>query len=423
MNDATVRNRAVVLRRERTFIMKRLVICCDGTWNRDDAENPTNVVKLARSTSPSDRAGTRQLVHYARGVGAAEGGSWLERTVDRLGGGAFGWGLDANIVACYRWLAANYAPGDEIYIFGYSRGAYTARSLAGLIRTCSIPDTGSADRIGEAMSLYRERGAAEGPDTDRLLKFRAETAPGLHTTEKDLQWRRAHRPASRRKPLRLRVTYLGIWDTVGALGVPNRFAVAGFFNRKYTFHDTALSSSVKSARHAVAIDERRSAFEPTLWGNLADLNQDGDVSEKRYLQQWFPGDHGSVGGGGSNVTLSSNALLWIAEGAMAQGMAIDDDFLTGLAGLSSYRGHLASSPQKSVGLFARAISWAGMADREGPGEISDVSTFAQKRWRADASELPEERPYRPYALAKVADDLGWEGYFAGEESSGLKVSG
>ena len=110
----------------------------------------------------------------------------------------------------------------------------------------------------------------------------------------------------------LRIGYLGIWDTVGALGVPGHLRLAPLLNRGLGFHDTALSPLVAAARHAVAIDERRRSFPPTLWDNLDALN--AAAGAEVYAQRWFPGDHGSVGGGGAVTALSDDALAWVAGG-------------------------------------------------------------------------------------------------------------
>src|SRR5512140_2213884 len=109
--------------------MKRLVVCCDGTWNKPDSRVVTNVEKIARTvqTEPASTGGVSQLVYYVSGVGAGSYGA------DRLLGGAFGFGLFHNVIASYRFLAQNYDPGDEIFVVGFSRGAYTARSLAGMV--------------------------------------------------------------------------------------------------------------------------------------------------------------------------------------------------------------------------------------------------------------------------------------------------
>ncbi len=149
---------------------KRLVICCDGTWNRPDSDHVTNIEKIARTvaTDLGRTGGVQQLVLYLAGVGA---GSYL---VDRLLGGAFGFGLFANIRSAYRFLALNYEPGDEIFVFGFSRGAYTARSLVGMIGRVGLltRDALVADKLPEAVARYQRRSRADGSFGESDAEFR-----------------------------------------------------------------------------------------------------------------------------------------------------------------------------------------------------------------------------------------------------------
>src|SRR5690606_16747251 len=187
--------------------------------------------------------------------------------------GAFGWGLFEKIEAAYRFLMFNYEPGDEVYIFGFSRGAYTARSLAGLIRKCGIAPRSQAGRIREIFEFYKD--AATKPDSDEAQQKRMIWSPDVVLKELDRKWRIEHGadPVSVASAKLLTIRYVGVWDTVGALGVPKHLLVNSFFpTKKYEFHDHQLSSTVNAARHAVATDERRRSFEPSLWDNLDILN-------------------------------------------------------------------------------------------------------------------------------------------------------
>ena len=154
--------------------MKRIAIFIDGTWNRPGAEHPTNVVRLARSVAKSAPDGTAQHVIYMPGVGHGQGNTKLGRIVDRAFGGALGWGLDQIIADVYRQLVFAYEPGDELMIFGFSRGAFAARSLAGLIRSAGIAPPRHLGRIPEALDRYA---SAEKPDDPKAWEFRADFAP------------------------------------------------------------------------------------------------------------------------------------------------------------------------------------------------------------------------------------------------------
>ncbi len=367
--------------------MKRIAIFCDGTWNRPDAPYPTNVVRLAQAVRQTAIDGVKQVVVYLPGVGTGRGSNGLARWTDRLLGGALGWGLTDTIVEAYRTLVFAYEPGDQISIFGFSRGAYTARSLAGFIRSCGIAPRAHVARIPEALRRYQKRDGTTHPEDPSSYQFRADFAPSTATSSKELNWRLARGDES----ILLEIAYLGIWDTVGALGVPGHFMVAPLLNRGNQFHDADLSRSVKSARHAVSIDERRRTFAPTLWANLDQLNG-AMMGDLPYLQKWFPGDHGSVGGGGDRVGLSSITLEWIAAGAQAAGLDLS---WAVLANLAAGKNHAEALNNKTAppGLIGGLMAQS-QRDRTGPIDLGDLSDAAVARWFDDAD-------YRPATLDGV----------------------
>lgn len=266
---------------------KRLVICCDGTWNSYDSPNPTNVLRLRELVLPGAEDGQRQAVYYDSGVGT--GGGWIRRGFD----GATGRGLSGNIRQAYAALVDNYAPGDSIYLFGFSRGAYTVRSLGGFIRKCGILRRDRRDRIEAAYRFYRRRGDANAPDSERARNFRA-----------------GHAVADRTP-----IHFMGVWDTVGSLGNP--LLRHDLIGRMLRFHDCKLSSSVAHAYQALAIDERRRHFKPALWEQQAHAR--GQVME----QAWFIGAHSDVGGGYPDPRLPGVALHWLARRAAGHGLALD----------------------------------------------------------------------------------------------------
>lgn len=202
---------------------------------------------------------------------------------------------------------------------------------------------------------------------------------------------------------------MGIWDTVGSLGVPERYRWSKWVNEKHEFHDTNLSSFVQSARHAVAIDEHRRDFPPTLWLNIDELNKlrgkDSADPEAPYQQQWFPGTHGAVGGGGDRRGLSDQALDWVLDGAREHGLDFDiakDSRIFELA--PNYREHLANSSEDPG--FKDWILHIGSKDRlPGPQSFAEVSRSARRRWHEAADRLPENAAYRPATLNGVAAQL------------------
>lgn len=352
-------------------MMKRIAIFCDGTWMRADCPCPTNVARLAQVVSPADAGGMEQVVAYLDGVGTGQGTGALARGIDRVMGGLFGHGLMGTLAAAYRFLVYNYAPGDQIYVFGFSRGAFTARSLAGLVRNSGIVRRSQAAAIGGALRLYHARGSEAHPRSPAAREFRTRFTNGRDAPE---------------------IRYLGVFDTVGSLGVPAHLWIAQALNRGYRFHDTTLSAHVRAARHAVAIDERRRVFPPALWDNLEALN----VGRRGvpYRQTWFPGDHTSVGGGGAVTALSSDAALWIAEGAASEGLTLDAAALEAMAVEVDCLGALEGRARSLIGGL---LAWDS-ADRPGPAILRDLAPAAVRRWQADEG-------YRPAALGRVRGAL------------------
>lgn len=383
--------------------MKRLVFCFDGSWNRLDTPNPTNVLLTAESVLPL-ADGVAQVTFYDEGVGSEEG--------EALAGGVFGAGLVKNLSDGYRFLIFNYAPGDEIYVFGFSRGAYTARSFVGLINTCGVLHRQQARRADDAVKLYKRRRNTEAFQAE-ILRFRSDCAPHICVSEQEDAWRAEHVQGYRAGSMPLvKVQYLGVWDTVGALGIPRYIVMANAVNRMHQFHDVSLSPLVTQARHAVAIDEHKVDFEPTLWENLAELNAlrgaDPRSAAAPYQQRWFPGGHGSVGGGGERRGLSDLALEWIWDGARQAGLALDSSPDSHQSRLSpSHRENLVNrAPRPGFSLVNFVLDQLPTGDRlPGPQHVHELSPTAVLRWKEGAENLPEAMPYRPRTLEPLAPML------------------
>lgn len=378
--------------------MKRIVFCFDGTWNALNADTPTNVVLTAASIERQARDGIVQIIHYDEGVGTGR--------VEKLSGGVFGAGLVDNVREAYRFLIFNYDPGDQIYVFGFSRGAFSARSFIGFVRHVGPLSRLHAARIDEALELYQRRLKGADGAGETMRRFRADYAAAVCVGDDDDSWRCRNVPGyAQGTAPRLKVRYLGIWDTVAALGFPAKLPGSRWLNRKHDFHDASLGDFVESARHAVAIDERRSTFPATLCGDLDALNaaagKSSDAPDAPYQEKWFPGVHGSVGGGGDIRGLSDGSLDWVLKGAKLAGLKLD------VAEGSRIQ---AFKPDPFAPLVNRTGARPGLLDRltedrPGPGDIWQVSTAAIRRWKADGATLPEGKPYRPKTLARVAAAL------------------
>lgn len=357
---------------------KKLIICCDGTWNKADQASeankepiPTNVVRFAYRVANSDDQGRPQIVLYAQGVGTGN-------AVDRLTGGAMGTGLEENIYEAYRFLIANYEKGDEIFLLGFSRGAFTARSLAGLIRNCGILRRDRIDKYKDALRLYLARD--KHPYTDISKYFREQNAVVNITP----------------------IKFIGVWDTVGALGIP-----AGFFNKKnrekYQFHDVDLSGSVEHAYHALAIDEHREPFRPTLWENAPKplYKPDGttDAARNQVIEQvWFCGAHSDVGGGyggRSEPNLSDIPLIWMMEKAEGCGLRFDPVVRTNYP----LTANCCATLHDSRSLKYRA--WPRLVRSIGTTPTEYIHSSALDRWETAKPD------YRPDALTSTTSVPAW----------------
>jgi len=278
---------------------KRIVVCCDGTWNTPDQLRggqpvPTNVSKVALAVAPKDSTGREQRMFYHRGVGTSR---W-----DRILGGGFGFGLSRDVRDTYRFLVQNFEPGDELFFFGFSRGAFTARSTVGFIRNCGILRREHADRVNDAYKLYRSRKSSTHPRSVEAQLFR--------------------RSYSYETPIR----FIGVWDTVGALGIPlSGLRLVNLLNRRWQFHDTALSAIVDAAFQALAIDEKRAPFQPAIWTPPA-----ANPDHQRLEQVWFAGVHCDVGGGYPDPALAEIPLLWMVDRARDCDLAFEPDAFTPL---------------------------------------------------------------------------------------------
>ena len=275
--------------------MKRIVICADGTWNERDQvdkktnkRRPTNVTKVARAIRPRDSKGVDQVVIYHDGVGTSGG-------LDKFSGGAFGRGIEDNIRSLYRSILYNFEQGDELFFFGFSRGAFTVRTLAGFMNGVGLVAKDGDYYLPEIYACYE---SSKGPGT--------------------AEWVRAFHNVKSTRPCPP-IKFIGVWDTVGALGAPGLLGQI-FNKKKYQYHDIGLNPHIENAYQALAIDERRKPFAPNLWTRTN--GWPGHLE-----QAWFAGVHSNVGGSYTPDGLANEALHWMVEKAETLGLEFDDAFL------------------------------------------------------------------------------------------------
>jgi uncharacterized protein (DUF2235 family) len=275
---------------------KRVALFLDGTWNNVD--DNTNVWRMKSLCAKSPE----QLVYYSAGVGTQSG--------ERISGGLFGIGINQEVVNAYEWLVEHYETDVQVFIFGFSRGAFTARSLAGFISKCGLLKPGSPVSVKQLYERYRK-----GTATSVLALGKM---PELRLSQEDRWIKEYSRPIS--------IWFQGVWDTVGSLGVPLP-CIPKISRADFAFLETDLRINDTHAFHALAIDEHREPFAPTLWTKTTPKH--GETYPSRTLdkveQRWFVGAHANVGGGYENDLLAQIPLDWLIKKAIQHGLVFNDN--------------------------------------------------------------------------------------------------
>ncbi|KAJ5771771.1 hypothetical protein N7520_002300 [Penicillium odoratum] len=344
--------------------MKRLILCLDGSWqssNHGEKNIASNIVKLSRSIDSCEKTKDKviqQIVYYDAGVGTGKSAPRNDASIpakvlakgQKIFEGTFERGLEENVCEAYNFLVNNCHPGDEIYIFGFSRGAYTARAVEGLVSNMGIcfPDmmndwwsiydeykkrsreepkptsdkinasnanqesTRGQDHVKEKSSEEEPKSLSDGIDVSNANK---ENTSGQDDVKMD--WKSRFYKG-------VQIQVVGVVDTVGALGWPsNKLVPAEDTNAtKYGFHDTKLHINIKNAFHALALDEHRYAFPPTLWSLPKGISaKEAAKKGPRLVQCWFPGYHINIGGGSDETlkhyddmeSMANPSLVWMID--------------------------------------------------------------------------------------------------------------
>ncbi|EWC47156.1 hypothetical protein DRE_03525 [Drechslerella stenobrocha 248] len=280
---------------------KRMIICCDGTWqdsDQGDAGSPTNVTRFARALKSVSDGGVAQIIYYQSGVGSSYASKF-----GRLIAGGTGIGLSEHVREAFVFISNNYHVGDEIHILGFSRGAFTARSIAGLIGRIGILTRKGMENFGKIYEDYinfrlRDQSYIEKQDWERIKV--------------------------------VSIKSIGCWDTVGALGIPTSPVIEKCkCNDKYKFHDTDLTITTENAFHALALDEHRLPFTPTIWRLPVRASERHADVVPNLKQVWFPGVHTNIGGGYVDQEIADLTLVWMIDQLMPF-LGFDLDYVASL---------------------------------------------------------------------------------------------
>ena len=352
--------------------MKNLVVVSDGTGN-EISENISNVLKFYRVLRKTPKTTPNQIVFYDPGVGTlARPDPWIKLRQDTVTvlGLMTGYGLDERVLAAYNFLIDNYEDGDDIYLFGFSRGAYTVRVLAALIHKIGLLAPQQRNLADAALAAYKQSTELPAPTTGTRLDQQSSEAAPVSKDDRAAQFARI---VSVRWPT---VKFVGVWDTVASVIVPRP-------GRFYTFSlqelpHTRRNPSVKIFRQAIALDERRRMFRLHAWDepqmfmhNRFSATHNSDPQDAK--QVWFAGVHADIGGGYPEAEsgLSKFPLLWMIDEAVEHGLSVNTQAVNQLAwGIQRESSpftyvapDISRDPHQSLTNIWRSLEWLPKADK------------------------------------------------------------
>jgi uncharacterized protein (DUF2235 family) len=359
--------------------VKNIVVCCDGTGN-EISENISNVLKLYRVLRKTDKTDPPQIAFYDPGVGTlARPNPWTKVKQDAVAilGVSTGYGLDDNVLKAYTFLINHYQEGDDIFLFGFSRGAYAVRILAGLIHKVGLLAPEQCNLADAALTAYKQAGLATAGQEDREDRDaeQAESQTGWQVPQatRDDPASQFARIVSARWPT---IKFVGVWDTVASVIIPRPDRFYTFSLQKLGF--TRTNPSVRVFRHAVAIDERRRMFRLEPWEEFQAFKHNrfsatNNAEPQDTLQVWFAGVHADIGGGypEKESGLSKFPLLWMIEEAVKYGLSISRQTLNQLAWGFQRKGSpfsyvepdIMRAPHESMTAAWRSLEWIPKADK------------------------------------------------------------
>lgn len=352
---------------------RNVALFLDGTWNT--LWDNTNVWRLKSLCKQN----SSQLVYYSQGVGT--------QADEKFRGGVLGYGIDQEVIDAYEWLVENHEEGDHLFLFGFSRGAYTARSLSGLISKCGLLRAGAPLSVRQLYDRYRLDSTVRDI---RLLQEAVEKGQ-KNTLTPEENWMLKYCKA-------IPIWFLGVWDTVGSLGI-SFGDIPELSRQSYHFLETDLRINNTNAYHALAIDEHRADFAPTLWSRPKDASWPPARSLEKVEQRWFVGAHANVGGGYRNDLLAQVPLKWLMGKAKGHGLefrydvefdgdiykaGITDSYADFMDGV--YK-HLPFTKEYYRVIDGKPLTTSFGDEAETINETIDVSVF--NRWRADVKYRPQ----------------------------------
>ncbi|KAK0654768.1 hypothetical protein B0T16DRAFT_450532 [Cercophora newfieldiana] len=381
---------------------KRIIACCDGTWMSSIGDNSgpqSNVTRLSRAFKRSCDDGSTQVILYDSGVGSSAS------IIDQVMGGAFGMGLEQNIREVYNFICNNFVPesnkpgeeypGDDIILIGFSRGAFTARSVADLIGTFGLLTNDGLDHFSAIFNDYenisdhkRTNYLVELPAYDRTKHGdnRADWVKLRKTTYLNFLIEKGY-TSSKQPPIKA----LAVFDTVGTLGIPPA-PLLGIHGsaKQYKFSDTILSPRVQHAFQALALDEPRFAFRPALW------EKPSPDSPTILKQVWFPGSHANIGGGWYDQQMADITLAWMVDQLAGVGVKFRSEVLVGIFQKEGEFAVAHPFPHVPASLWGHGwgLLWYVKQRWPVPGLLGGLFRKTPEKWAVDAVYAGPEKPVR-----------------------------
>lgn len=316
-------------------VKKRLIVCCDGTWmnsaygyvkpgllgGRGGLQVPSNVTRISRCFKRRCSDGTLQIINYESGVGSGS------NVLDSITGGAFGIGLAERVREAYSFLCSNYRDGDEMILIGFSRGAFTARSVAGLLANLGLLTREGVEHFYPIFKDMQNWHNGDYRDPFPSVPFPEKPrGPNAAAVYRERLVKRGYTRVHQQNGALITVKAICVWDTVGSLGIPriawlDKMGVRPD-NEEYKWHDTALSDRIEHAFQALALDETRAPFSPALWERPRQANMATVLK-----QVWFPGNHSNCGGGWGDQGIANCTLAWMMDQMASVGVEFDIESL------------------------------------------------------------------------------------------------
>ncbi|CAG9972022.1 unnamed protein product [Clonostachys byssicola] len=379
------------------MVSKRLILCCDGTWMNSDngyeepgwfeskgtLQVPSNVTRISRCFKRRCSDGKLQVISYESGVGTGSNG------VDSLMGGAFGLGLSERVRETYSYLCSNYMDGDEIVLIGYSRGAFTARSVAGMVGNIGLL---TREGVEFFYCIFKDMQNWQNPDYKDPFPDQpfSKKPKGPHAAA-EYRARLEEMGFTRVKQANgdlIKIKAIGVWDTVGSLGIPDVSWLSKLDGNAnlpstYMWHDTSLSDRIENAFQALALDETRPPFSPAVW------ERPGKDQQTNLKQVWFPGNHANVGGGWEDQGAANCTLAWMMDQLASVGVEFDEN------SIDRYF--------KQTSLYYQTLGAREQSDRAKAG----------LKWAVDPI-YDTNSPLRPWGLGQICKKVSLLYWFSGQ---------